>query len=135
MKKLTDLNIQAHHDVDINMSPLVDMVFLLLIFFMVTAVFVKETGVEIEKPSAQSSTELPPESTLIAITSGGKYILDKNEVSLGMIQSFLKRNSTKPDRSVVILADKYSKTSSLVDLMDTCRTAGVSNISLATEEK
>ena len=72
MKKLSDLGSDSSYKADINMSPLIDMVFLLLIFFMVTTVFVEETGIEVNKPSASSASDLEKKSILIAVSKDGK---------------------------------------------------------------
>ena len=136
MKRLRDL--EQFKDtglVEVNMSPLVDMVFLLLIFFMVTSVFVQQQVVDIDKPSASQSHAMETESIQFSLTRGGKIFYKGNEISPVKIRPILARAMLMTKTSVVIVADEYSNTKDLITLMDDCRSAGVKNVSVATSPK
>ena len=122
--------------VEINIAPLMDMVFILLIFFIVTTTFTRETGVQVNKPKASSAQVLDKDNVLIAVTrEGGIYIHDR-QVDLNMLQGILKRLiAERPDRSVVIVADRSSETGLAVDIMDECNLAGVKKVSIAAMKK
>ena len=118
--------------VQVDIAPLMDMVFILLIFFIVTSTFTRETGVEVDKPKAQTASELDKRSILIAITREGTIHVNERQVEWGglkdVLQQMLVRN---PSREVILLGDKNSKTGQLVEVMDICNLAGVAKISVA----
>ncbi|MFH1761673.1 MAG: biopolymer transporter ExbD [bacterium] len=117
---------------EINISPLMDMVFILLIFFVVTASFVRETGVDVNKPKAQSAVSLDKESIMIGITREGTIHIQERQVSMLMLRAILSRMVKEyPNRGVVIIADRGSETGIAVDVMDECNVAGVAKISIA----
>lgn len=117
---------------EINIAPLVDMVFLLLIFFMVTTTFSKETGVEVTKPKAKTAAALTKENILIAITERGTIHMHNMEVDLKTLNAMVRRIiRDRPQSSVVIIADKKARISLLVDVMDECKLAGAKKVSLA----
>ncbi|MBT3191692.1 MAG: biopolymer transporter ExbD [Verrucomicrobia bacterium] len=117
--------------IEINMSPLIDCVFLLLIFFIVTTVFVEETGVEIEKPQAASATELAKHSVLIALTPEGRIIYGGREISLNSVRGIVAQQLRQQDAPVIIMADQESYTGQLVTLMDECKLGGATRVSVA----
>ena len=89
---------------EINISPLIDMVFILLIFFIVTTVFVEETGVEVNKPQASSAQDLEKNSILIAITANGKVVYGGREIGPTGVRSTVKRLSQKEKMPVIVQA-------------------------------
>jgi biopolymer transport protein ExbD len=118
---------------EIQMAPLIDMVFLLLIFFMVATVFPENTGVQVEKPRSTTAKPLTKESLLFAITSEGDIFhagakITRERVS-GIIRSAL---AAKPSASVVIEVDRKAMTDHLIQFLDTAREAGSRNIAIAT---
>ena len=117
--------------VEINMSPLIDCVFLLLIFFIVTTVFVEETGVDVQKPQAASATDLERNSILIALTADGRVIYGGREIGVGGVRGVVARQLRERDAPVIILADADARTSPLVDIIDECRLAGAKQVSIA----
>ena len=122
--------------VDINMSPMIDCVFLLLIFFIVTAVFARRTGVEIEKPQAVSAEALKQQSILIALTADGRIVYGGRDVPLNSVRGLVtRRMQSGHDVPVVIVADKKAATGTLVELMDECRLAGAQRVSVAAERR
>jgi len=118
--------------VEINMSPLIDMVFLLLIFFVVTTSFVKETGIEVQRPTAATAEMKEKGNVLIGITQDGRVFLDRKQIDVRSVQAHMARVlSENPESSVVIVADKQSHTGTVIQVMDQCRLAGARNVSLA----
>lgn len=121
-------------DMGIDMGPLMDIVFILLIFFVVTSSFTRETGVDVTKPQAQSASQLEKENLLIAITREGTIHINERQVDLASLQDILKQSLTKtPDREAVIIADKGSETGVLVQVIDACNLSGVKKVSIAAQ--
>ena len=121
-------------DMGIDMGPLMDIVFILLIFFVVTSSFTRETGVDVTKPQAQSASQLEKENLLIAITREGTIHINERQVDLASLQDFLKQSLAKtPDREAVIIADKGSETGVLVQVIDACNLSGVKKVSIAAQ--
>lgn len=91
---------------DINISPLIDMVFILLIFFIVTTVFIEEPGVEVQKPHAITSEHLQKNSVLIAITSSGQVVFGGREIGVVGVRAVVTRLTQKERLPVIIQADE-----------------------------
>jgi len=123
----------AHQDeADINITPLIDVVFIMLIFFIVTTSFVKETGVEVNRPSANTAQKQQKGSILIAIRENGEVWFNKRNIEVRAVRANVERaHAENPEAGVVIIADKQSATGTLVDVMDQVKLAGVNNISIA----
>lgn len=119
---------------DINVSPLIDMVFILLIFFIVTTVFVDETGVEITKPKAASARQLEQNSIQIAITSAGGVIHADREIGVSGVRPTVVRLSAREPLPVIIQADREVPTHLLVRVLDEAKLAGAPAVSIATDE-
>ncbi len=118
--------------VDINMAPMIDMVFLLLIFFLVTTSFVKETGIEVSRPTAATATTKEKATILIGIDANNRVYLDHREVDVRAVRANIERAlAENPEGSVVVVADKASATGTAIQVMDGCRMAGAQNVSLA----
>ncbi len=118
--------------VEINIAPLMDMVFILLIFFIVTTTFTRETGVQVNKPKASSAVSLEKSNILIAITREGAIYIHERQVDISLLRGVLKRLlAQRPNSSVVIVADRSSETGLAVDVMDECSLAGVKKVSIA----
>ena len=121
-------------DMGIDMGPLMDIVFILLIFFVVTSSFTRETGVDVTKPQAQSASQLEKENLLIAITREGTIHINERQVDLASLQDILKQSLAKtPDREAVIIADKGSETGVLVQVIDACNLSGIKKVSIAAQ--
>lgn len=116
---------------EINISPLIDIVFLLLIFFMVTAVFVEETGVGIQRPTAISAEELEKNSILLAVTADGEVHFDGRVVPPDSLRGLIARLIRDRGRPVIILADEQSRSGVLVQVIDECKLAGAQQVSIA----
>ncbi|MDD9936062.1 MAG: biopolymer transporter ExbD [Myxococcales bacterium] len=121
---------------DIDISPLIDMVFILLIFFMVTTTFVKDMKIELERPGAASASRASSKSLRVAIDAGGNIHIDGAAVRPWMVQSrvrdFLKGASSK---SVLVITDRRVPAERLVEVVDQCRLAGAVDVGVATEKE
>jgi biopolymer transport protein ExbD len=119
-------------DAAINLTPLIDMVFILLIFFAVNSTFVKITGVEVDQPVAKSITLQPASVLLIAVTETGDVWIDKKSVDIRRVRGVVERLLLEsPDASVVVLSDEASRTGLVVDVIDQARLAGADRVALA----
>lgn len=118
--------------VDINMGPLIDMVFLLLIFFVVTTSFVKEAGIDVQKSTAATAEVKERGNVMIGLTAEGDVYMEGKKVDVRAVRPLVERAMAEdPDAAVVIIADKDSNTGDVVKLMDQCRLAGARDVSLA----
>jgi len=121
-------------DSEINLTPMLDVVFIMLIFFVVTTSFVKEAGVEVNRPNA--STAQPQESAniLIAIRPNGEIWIDNRAVDVRAVRANIERLRAEfPESSVVIQGDKQAQIGLLVRVMDQVRMAGITDVAIATE--
>ncbi len=117
---------------ELSMAPLIDCVFLLLIFFMVTTTFTKETGVKINKPKAATSDILLNQNLLIAVTDKGEVWSEGSMYELPGLQALVReRVHLNPKLTVVIMADQESMTGKVVDVLDECKQAGAKKLSIA----
>ncbi|NCC25025.1 MAG: biopolymer transporter ExbD [Deltaproteobacteria bacterium] len=117
---------------EVNMAPLIDLVFLLLIFFLVTTSFVKETGVDVQRPQASTATLKEAGNILVGVSSEGKVYLESKEIDIRSVRAHIERSlAENPEGAVVIVADKESNTGVVIQVMDQCRLAGAQNVSIA----
>ena len=117
---------------EINVSPLIDMVFILLIFFIVTTVFVEETGVEVDKPQSASAVALEKNSILLAVTSQGQVVYGERNWVVG-VRPLVKRLTQAEDMPVIIQGDENSNYGLIVRVIDEAKLGGAQNVSLASE--
>ncbi|MBN1595761.1 biopolymer transporter ExbD [candidate division FCPU426 bacterium] len=120
---------------DINISPLIDMMFLLLIFFIVTTAFVQEVGIDVQKPKAASSQMLEKQSMMLGITSKGQVVYGGKEIALGNLRGMVARQLREQERPVIVIADETCPSGILVNVIDECKLAGAKQVSIATEVK
>jgi biopolymer transport protein ExbD len=122
--------------VDINMGPLIDMVFLLLIFFVVTTSFVKEAGIDVQRSTAATAEVKERGNIMIGVSPEGEVYMEGKRVDIRSVRSLVERALAEdPDSGVVIVADKHSETGAVVKVMDQCRLAGAKNVSLAAKRE
>jgi biopolymer transport protein ExbD len=122
--------------VEINMGPLIDMVFLLLIFFVVTTSFVKETGIDVQKSTAATAVVKERGNVLIGVTEEGDVYMEGKRVDIRSVRPLIERALAEdPESGVVIVADKRSQTGTVVQVMDQCRLAGAKDVSLAAKRE
>ncbi len=125
---------RAEDESEVNLTPMLDVVFIMLIFFIVTASFVKEAGIDISRPPAATAERKERGNILVAITENDQIWIDRRQVDPRALRANIERlHAENPQGSVVILADKQSKNGLLVQVMDAARLAGVNNVSLAAE--
>lgn len=119
----------------IDISPLIDVVFLLLIFFIVTTVFVKETGIEVSKPRATTSQDLEKQAILIAVTAEGRVWQGGREIGSDGVRAVVATLlEESPDASVIVRADARAATQATVDVIDAAKLGGAASVSIATEK-
>ena len=127
---------RARHEEEseVNLTPMLDVVFIMLIFFIVTASFVKEAGIEITRPPAATAERKERGNILIAITNNDQIWIDRRQVDPRALRANIERlHAENPQGSVIIQADEESKNGLLVQVMDAARLAGVNSVSLAAE--
>ena len=118
--------------VDINMSPLIDMVFLLLIFFVVTTSFVKESGIEVSRSTASTAEVKEKATVMIGVTDTGEVYMEGKKVDVRSVRGLVERALVEnPEAGVIVVADKGSQTGDVVKVMDQCRLANAKSVSLA----
>ena len=117
---------------EINISPLIDLVFLLLIFFLVTTSFVKETGIEVQRPVASTAELKEQGNLLIGVDDSGRVFMDRRQVDVRMVRGHIARaRAENPNSGVIIVADHASQAGVIIKVMDQCRLAGSKSVSLA----
>jgi len=120
---------------ELQITPLIDMVFILLIFFMVTTHFVSEVGLQIERPEATTARMLPQENISVAVSRTGDISLDGQRVGLFAVRPWIERKlRVHPRLTVVVVADKTLPMERVVHVMDEIRAGGIDQIALATAE-
>ncbi|MGI9439687.1 MAG: ExbD/TolR family protein [Parvibaculales bacterium] len=128
--------IKQEEDTAIDMTPMLDIVFIMLIFFIVTATFVKESGIDVTRPDAETAVKQSRVGILIAINEHSEVWINRRQVDLAAVRANIERlHAENPQGGAVIQADKKAETGVLVEIMDQVRLAGVSAISIAAEEK
>ncbi len=126
--------IQEQDDTEVNLTPMLDVVFIMLIFFIVTASFVKESGIDVTRPDAATAERKERGNILVAISESGQIWIDKRHVDIRAVRANIERLAAEnPQGSVVIQADTNSKNGILVQVMDAARLAGVEQVSIAAD--
>jgi len=130
-------NIQnQEEEASIDITPMLDVVFIMLIFFIVTASFIKETGIDVNRPQAATAVKKAKANILIAIDANNDIWIDRRQVDIRSVRPNIERlHAENPQGSVIIQADKESKTDTLIQVMDASRQAGVYNVSIAAQEQ
>ena len=122
-------------DADINLTPMLDVVFIMLIFFIVTATFIKQTGISVLRPDALTAEQKPTVSMLIAISPNGEIWIDKKRVDPGTVRAHIERlHSENPKGGLVIQADKESTNEKLMVVLSAARAAGLREVAISTEK-
>ena len=125
---------REEEDAAIDMTPMLDIVFIMLIFFIVTTSFVKEAGIQVNKPEANQANKEPSANIFIAIRDTGEIGMDKRQVEVERVAANLERMlAEQPTDLVVIQADKEAEHGRVVEVMDQIKEAGIDKISIAAE--
>ena len=118
----------------IDMTPMLDIVFIMLIFFIVTTVFVKEAGIEVIKPGGSEAVMPKNANIFIAITEDGKVWMDKREIDIDSVRANLDRlMAEQPSDVLIIQADENAEHGIVMQVMDQIKAAGIDRISIAVE--
>ncbi len=121
---------------EIDMTPMLDIVFIMLIFFIVTTSFIKESGIDVNRPTAQTATRKEQGNIIVGIKANGDVWIDKRQVDIRAIRANVARlHAENPMGSVIIAADRETKVKVLTQVMDQIRMAGITNASIATESE
>lgn len=132
MRRLSLGGSRASEGVELNMAPLIDMIFILLIFFLVSTSFVKESGIEVERPIAASAVRKASTNLIIAVAQDGLVYVEKRVIDIRSVRTYMERFIQEtPQGTVVITADKESMTGIVIQVLDACRQAGIKNVSVA----
>ena len=128
--------VKLEEDADIDITPMLDIVFIMLIFFIVTATFVKESGIDVTRPDAETAIKQNRVAILIAIRDNNEIWINRRKVDLASVRANVEKlHAENPQGGAVIQADRQAETGVLVEIMDQVRLAGVGAISIAAEEK
>lgn len=133
MARKSILSYQEGELEEINISPLIDMVFILLIFFIVTTVFVEEPGVEIRKPFAAASKDLEKNSILIAITDSSKVVYGGREIGVGGVRPIVRRLMQRESMPVILQVDIQAAAGTVVRVVDESKLGGAERVSISTQ--
>lgn len=126
---------QKEEELEINLTPMLDIVFIMLIFFIVTAVFVKEAGVEVDKPTAAAATKQDLVSILVAITASNEVWINRKQVEIKAVRSVIEKlRSENPKGTVSVQADRKAKAGITLEVMEAARLAGAPNVSISALE-
>ncbi len=131
MGRFREMTADDDSEVGVDISPLIDCVFILLIFFIVTTTFVEETGVEVNRPQAASAVQLEKTSILLALTAKGEVIYGGREIGFGGVRQLVKRMLQKEEVPVVIQADAEVNSGLLMRVIDEANLGGAKTVNLA----
>ena len=117
-----------------DLTPMLDVVFIMLIFFIVTATFIKQAGVDVLRPDAQTAEQKPTVSVLVAINGNGDIWIDKKKVDASTVRAHIERiHAENPKGGLVIQADRDAKSEKLMSVLNAARGAGLTEVAIATE--
>ena len=121
---------------EVNMTPMLDVVFIMLIFFIVTATFIKEAGIQVERPDTTTAESQDDAAILIAISETDEIWIDRKERDPRTVRSIIERlHAENPKGSIVIQADEGSTHETLVIVMEAAKAAGVTNVAIASDNE
>ena len=122
-------------DSDINLTPMLDVVFIMLIFFIVTATFIKQPGAEVRRPDAETDQQKPTVSVLVAIDAAGNIWIDKKRVDEPGVQAYIERlHAENPKGGLVIQADRDATYGKLKAVLDAARGADITEVAISTQK-
>jgi biopolymer transport protein ExbD len=134
MRKKHGLGVEEEEN-EINLTPMLDVVFIMLIFFIVTATFIKEAGIQVERPDTVTADTQDDASILIAISSTDEIWIDRQKRDPRAVRSVISRmHAENPKGSIVIQADEESTHETLVIVMEAAKGAGVTNVAIASDD-
>ncbi|PCJ33627.1 MAG: biopolymer transporter ExbD [Moraxellaceae bacterium] len=126
----------VEEDAGIDLTPMLDVIFIMLIFFIVTASFVKETGIEINRPAASTAEQKDNANILVAINANNEIWIDRRRIDIRSVRANIERlHAENPRGAVVVQADNKASVETLTAVVDSAREAGVVDVSVATEDR
>ncbi len=133
--KIGQLSNEVTESAELNITPLIDIVFILLIFFVVTTTFVHELGLPVERPDSSTATEQPHDVVRVAVSRQGEITVDAQPTSPWRVEAEVRaRLREHADASVIVIADKGATAEVIVDAIDACRRAGAEGVALGVED-
>lgn len=127
--------IDEEEDSPIDLTPMLDVVFIMLIFFIVTSTFVKESGVDVTRPNAETAAPTDASSIQVGIAANNQIWIEKRQVDKRAVRANIERGlAESPGAAVIIIADALSNTETLIDVLDQARLAGATSVSVAADE-
>ena len=127
---------RLREEATLDMTPMLDIVFIMLIFFIVTTSFIKETGIDPNRPEAETASRSELGNILIAISPSDQIWMNKNPIELQAVRILMEAaHAENPESSVVIVADELASTGIVIDIMDQIRLSGISKVSISAQEK
>lgn len=131
MKRLVSRD-RGSGETQLNMAPLIDMIFILLIFFLVTTSFVKESGLEILRPIPSNTVSKEKTNLIVQVTREGYIFVGDRSIDIQSVRSFMERyQNANPQGSVVIAGSRESMIGVVIRVLDACKLAGIKNVSVA----
>ena len=128
--------VQQEEESGIDITPMLDIVFIMLIFFIVTATLVKDSGIDVTRPDAETAVKQNRVAILIAIRDNNEIWINRRQIDLASVRANVEKlHAENPQGGAVIQADREAETGVLIEIMDQVRLAGVGAISIAAEEK
>jgi len=134
MSRFRSFSSDAEADAGIDMSPMIDCVFILLIFFIVTTTFVEEAGIEVDKPQAASSVSLEKNSVIFALTQKGEVYFDGRNVGVGGVRAIVARKMLKEKLPVIVQVDAAAAAGMLTRVIDEAKLGNAQKVSIATKK-
>jgi len=134
MRRLSNPLSRNEQEYEVDITPMLDVVFIMLIFFIVTATFTKESGIEVDRPQAATAQLQEKANILVAINANDDIWIDRRQVDVRALRPIIERlHAENPKGSVVIQADRNSRNEQLVRVLDAARAAGVYEIAIAAQ--
>ncbi len=134
MRRMFNHSSETQEEANVDITPMLDVVFIMLIFFIVTATFIKLSGINVNAPNANTSVVQEKANILVAIDENNRIWINRREVDYRALRANIERlHAENPKGSLVIQADKLSNNDTLVKVMDASRRAGVYDIALAAD--
>lgn len=128
--------VRQEEESSIDVTPMLDVVFIMLIFFIVTSVFIKEAGIEVNRPDATTATPKENVSILVAINENNEIWIDKRRVDVRAVKSVIERmRAENPEGGLVIQADDQANVKTLTAVADAARELGLYDVSIATDKE
>ena len=136
MRRRRSIDADESEESEINMTPMLDIVFIMLIFFIVTTSFVKESGITVDQPTAATTEQRESNNILIGLNPAGEVWIDRRAVDVRAVRATVERlKAETPDAAVIIQADEQAPSGLLVRVMDQVRLAGVDNMAIAAKKE